>query len=80
MSQIEETTSKPLEESEPESEPAPAKVGRFRKQYNKYRAKGKWFLIGFFVFYTIRDTLLYIVLPWYVAKGGMSVWEILFGE
>lgn len=58
----------------------PAKIGRFKAQYLKYKAKGKWFLIGFVLFYLIRDTLLYIILPWYLAKGGISLWDLLFGK
>lgn len=55
-------------------------VGRFKTLYNKYRAKGKWFLVGFFVFYLVRDTILYIILPWYLAKGGVSLWDKIFGS
>ncbi len=71
-----------LEESEenksdPEQGP-PKKLSRFRQIYQRYRAKGKWFVVGFVVFYLIRDTILYIILPWYLAKGGVSLFDWLF--
>lgn len=73
-----------MENSAPEQTPpiqAPQKkLSRFRRLYRKYRAKGKWFLIGFFIFYLIRDTILYIIIPWYLAKGGISIFDWLFGN
>ena len=53
------------------------RTGRFRRLYDRYKAKGKWFLIGFFVYYLIRDTLLYIVLPYFLAKNGISLLDWL---
>ncbi len=66
-------------ESGPEQAP-PKKLSRFRQVYQRYRAKGKWFVVGFVLFYLVRDTILYIILPWYLAKGGISLFDWLFGN
>ena len=68
-----------MENSAAEQAP-PKKISRFRQIYRRYRAKGKWFVVGFFLFYLIRDTILYIIIPWYLAKGGMSLFDWLFGN
>ena len=64
--------------SSPGSKADERRPGRFRLRYEKIRAKGKWFLIGFFVYYLVRDTLLYIVLPYYAGKYGFNLFEFLF--
>ena len=64
-------------ESDAEQAP-PKKLSRFRQVYQRYRAKGKWFVVAFVLFYLVRDTILYIILPWYLAKGGISLFDWLF--
>lgn len=65
------------DESDAEQAP-PKKLSRFRQVYQRYRAKGKWFVVAFVLFYLVRDTILYIILPWYLAKGGFSLFDWLF--
>ncbi|MFQ5606904.1 MAG: hypothetical protein ACE5GA_03075 [Candidatus Zixiibacteriota bacterium] len=52
---------------------------RIRQLFQKYRAKGKWFFAGFILFYLIRDTILYIIIPYFLTKEGISLYERMFG-
>ena len=45
------------------------KKGGFKKLLKK---KGPIVLVSFFLFYLIRDTLLYIVIPLLIAKGFIT--------
>ncbi len=40
------------------------------KAYVKKR--GKWVIIGIFMFYLVRDTTLYIIIPYLVVNGLIS--------
>ncbi|MBI4470098.1 MAG: hypothetical protein HY650_12335 [Acidobacteria bacterium] len=41
------------------------------------RTYGKRILFWFFLFYLVRDTLLYIVIPYLIAKGLLSTFPQL---
>lgn len=55
------------------------KKERIRHMYRERKAAGKWALLAFIAFYLVRDTLLYIILPYFLAKRGISLWDWLFG-
>jgi hypothetical protein len=42
---------------------------KFPRNWKQVKALGWKFIVGFILFYLIRDTLLYIVLPYLVYKG-----------
>ena len=73
----------PLPEQQTPQTKAPTEEkskSRFRALYEKYRAKGKWFVIGFVAYYLVRDTILYIILPYYLAKNGISLLDLILGD
>ncbi|MEW6051591.1 MAG: hypothetical protein AB1644_11110 [Candidatus Zixiibacteriota bacterium] len=45
---------------------------RFPKTWREVRALGWKFVLAFVLFYLIRDTILYIVIPYLVYKGIIS--------
>jgi len=36
---------------------------------------GVWLLVGFIVFYLIRDSILYLLIPYLVATGLLDWWK-----
>ena len=42
---------------------------RFPKTWKEVKKMGWKFILAFILFYLIRDTLLYIVIPYLIAKG-----------
>ncbi len=34
---------------------------------------GVWLLVGFFMFYLIRDSILYLLIPYLIAKGVIDI-------
>ena len=68
---IEESTAKTV------SEQRPGRRGwrgflRFPKTWREVRALGWKFVLAFVLFYLIRDTILYILIPYLVYKGIVS--------
>jgi hypothetical protein len=57
-----------------EAEPRPKKRGflKFPRSWAEVKKMGWKFIVAFIVFYLIRDTLLYILLPYLIYKGVIS--------
>jgi hypothetical protein len=55
-----------VEETEPKK-----KKGflRFPKTWKEVRKLGWKFMLAFILFYLVRDTILYILIPYLIAKG-----------
>lgn len=45
---------------------------RFPKTWKEVKALGWKFIVGFILFYLIRDTILYIIIPYLIYKGIIS--------
>ena len=45
---------------------------RFPRSWGEVKKLGWKFIVAFIVFYLIRDTLLYILLPYLIYKGVIS--------
>ena len=61
----------------PEHTAAPKKRGwrrwlKFPRTWKEVKAMGWKAIVGFILFYLIRDTLLYVLLPYLVVKGIIS--------
>lgn len=55
--------------------PSPKRKGwlRFPKSWKEVKQLGWKFIVGFILFYLIRDTILYILLPYLIYKGIISL-------
>lgn len=42
---------------------------RFPKSWKEVKKLGWKFMLAFFLFYLIRDSILYILIPYLIAKG-----------
>lgn len=42
---------------------------KFPRSWKEVKALGWKFVLGFILFYLIRDTILYILIPWLIYKG-----------
>jgi len=42
---------------------------RFPKTWKEVRRLGWKFMLAFFLFYLVRDSILYILIPYLIAKG-----------
>lgn len=57
----------------------PKIINKYTDEYRKNGFKGILkkgglaFLIGFILFYLIRDSILYIIIPYLVAKGVIDI-------
>lgn len=49
------------------------KFMKFPKSWKEVKALGWKFIVGFILFYLIRDSLLYIVIPYLVYKGIIAL-------
>lgn len=48
------------------------KFGRFPKTWSEVKKLGWKFILAFILFYLIRDTILYIIIPYLIYKGVLS--------
>lgn len=46
---------------------------KFPKSWSEVKKLGWRFIIAFILFYLIRDTILYIIIPYLIYKGVISV-------
>jgi hypothetical protein len=54
------------------SQPWYKRLRRFPRSWAEVKQLGWKFILGFFLFYLIRDTILYIIIPYLIYKGVMS--------
>lgn len=45
---------------------------RFPKSWSEVKKLGWKFIAGFILFYLVRDTILYIIIPYLIVKGVIS--------
>ncbi len=48
------------------------KFGKFPKTWAEVKKLGWKFILAFILFYLIRDTILYIIIPYLIYKGVLS--------
>ncbi len=58
--------------SEPKQKTAFRRLWKFPKSWKEVKALGWKFILAFVLFYLIRDTILYILIPYLVYKGVMA--------
>ncbi|MDZ4724052.1 MAG: hypothetical protein SGI97_09155 [candidate division Zixibacteria bacterium] len=46
---------------------------RFPKSWKEVKSRGWKFILAFFLFYLIRDTILYIIIPYLIYEGIISI-------
>lgn len=57
----------------------PRWVNKYADVYRKEGFKGVlkkgggWILLGFFIYYLIRDSILYLLIPYLIAKGVIDI-------
>lgn len=49
------------------------KLFKFPKSWAEVKKLGWKFIVGFILFYLVRDTILYLVIPYLIYKGVISV-------
>lgn len=48
------------------------KFGRFPRTWSEVKKLGWKFILAFILFYLVRDTILYIIIPYLIYKGVLS--------
>jgi hypothetical protein len=69
---LKETRSTESRSAEKASRPWYKPLWRFPRSWTDVKRLGWKFILGFILFYLIRDTILYIIIPYLIYKGIIS--------